>query len=435
MYQVESRSGYGGALGGFGAFGEGTITAERPSGGGNCTATERRFARSAIADPAAADVVNIDPRHSASGRGGIQLHRAAYGAYQRMKAAAERDGIPANLLTITSGYRSSATQRRLFEAAVRRYGSESAARRWVAPPGGSSHQTGRTVDLNLGLSNDSRNVPALRATMAYRWLVCNAHRFGFTPYSAEPWHWEYNPPAGATLEGYHGYGYYGETAPPFTCPAATLTALRTALGNPGLTVAQLQTALMEGLRRTSTALNTAATLLEAHPRTAAAATAFRSVFGVSPDTVPRWRTAAMRWRDLGELVATRLRSARRILDGGQIRFICFDTSDPDCGRLLSAGGSVTFAFTTPPDYRMTLCAQFWQWALSGNWTAVVSTLTHEAIHIFFHRLTSHNPDNRRAVGANPRGRTNSPYCYGLVTTRLNGFTPLQNDINRCSSSD
>ncbi len=429
MYQVESRSGYGGALGGFGAFGEGTITAERPSGGGNCTATERRFARSAIADPAAADVVTIDPRHSASGRGGIQLHRTAYGAYQRMKAAAERDGIPANLLTITSGYRSSATQRRLFEAAVRRYGSESAARKWVAPPGGSSHQTGRTVDLNLGLSNDSRNVPALRGTMAYRWLVCNAHRFGFTPYSAEPWHWEYNPPAGATLEGYrgygHGYGYYGETAPPFTCSTADLTSLRTSLRNPGLTLARLQALLMEGLRRTSAALDRAATLLEAHPRSATTIAKFRKVFNASPDTVPSWRTPAMRWRDLGELVAIRLRSARRILDGGQIRFSCLGGS----------GCTGAIAFTTPPDYQMTLCVSYWQRALNGDWPSIVSTLVHEAIHIFFHRLTSHRASNRRAVNANPSARSNAPSCYGFIVTELNGLPPDPLDTAACPGGD
>jgi hypothetical protein len=29
-------------------------------------------------------------------------------------------------------------------------------------------------------------------TRPYRWLVCNALRFGFTPYAAEPWHWEFH---------------------------------------------------------------------------------------------------------------------------------------------------------------------------------------------------------------------------------------------------
>jgi zinc D-Ala-D-Ala carboxypeptidase len=28
-------------------------------------------------------------------------------------------------------------------------------------------------------------------TPAYKWLVKNAHRFGFYPYFYEPWHWEF----------------------------------------------------------------------------------------------------------------------------------------------------------------------------------------------------------------------------------------------------
>jgi len=111
-----------------------------------------------------------------------------------MKAAAEADGIPPQLMTITSGYRGVAHQQRLWANALQRYGSPAAARRWVAPPGGSPHHTGRAVDLSLGLRNDSSNVPALRTTAAYKWLVCNAGRFGFTPYANEPWHWEYHPP-------------------------------------------------------------------------------------------------------------------------------------------------------------------------------------------------------------------------------------------------
>jgi LAS superfamily LD-carboxypeptidase LdcB len=28
-------------------------------------------------------------------------------------------------------------------------------------------------------------------TPTYRWLVANAHRFGFVNYPFEPWHWEW----------------------------------------------------------------------------------------------------------------------------------------------------------------------------------------------------------------------------------------------------
>src|SRR5688572_17894679 len=159
-----------------------------------CRAGERRI--HPVVEPPPSELVNVERRHG----GPRQLHRDAYAAYQRLKAAAEADGIPANLLTMTSGYRSVASQRALWEAALQKYGSPQAARRWVAPPGGSPHHTGRAIDFNLGGRNNSENVAQLRQTAAYRWLVCNASRFGFFPYAAEPWHWEYNPPAGATSQ-------------------------------------------------------------------------------------------------------------------------------------------------------------------------------------------------------------------------------------------
>jgi D-alanyl-D-alanine carboxypeptidase len=125
----------------------------------------------------------------------IRLHRLAARAWSALVAEARRAGLAAPLLSPTSGYRSRERQARLFARAVRRYGSREAARRWVAPPGASPHQSGRALDLYLGGRNDSSNVARLRTLPAYRWLAANARRFGFYPYEREPWHWEYNPPA------------------------------------------------------------------------------------------------------------------------------------------------------------------------------------------------------------------------------------------------
>lgn len=180
------------SLSGFAA----SITARDPRSNVQCSADERRI--HPIVEPSRAELVNVEARYLANPGQPRQLQRAAYEAYVRMKAAAEADGIAPRLLTVTSGYRSVARQRQLWEDAVRRYGSPQAARKWVAPPGGSAHHTGRAVDLWLGTANSSRNIAALRATAPYRWLVCNAARFGFFPYAVEPWHWEYNPPELAT---------------------------------------------------------------------------------------------------------------------------------------------------------------------------------------------------------------------------------------------
>lgn len=79
-------------------------------------------------------------------------------------------------LSVTSGFRSPERQAELFSAAVKKYGSEQAARKWVAPPGRSKHNHGVAADLggNLALLNDQ----FLRKYGLYR------------PMSYEPWHVE-----------------------------------------------------------------------------------------------------------------------------------------------------------------------------------------------------------------------------------------------------
>ena len=125
----------------------------------------------------------------------ISLHPAAAKAIDALINEARLDGIEHPLLLAVSGYRSIKTQKKLWERALKKYGSESAARKWVAKPGGSAHHSGRAIDFYLGGKNSSKNVNLLRTSDAYKWLEKNAIRFGFYLYPAEPWHWEYNPPS------------------------------------------------------------------------------------------------------------------------------------------------------------------------------------------------------------------------------------------------
>jgi hypothetical protein len=137
-----------------------------------------------------------------TGAGGktIQLHHLAAKAWDALAKAARADGIKSPLLLPTSGYRSVERQRQLWEEARKKHGTPENARKWVAPPGGSAHQTGRAIDFYLGGSNKSENVESLRTFPAYKWLVTNALRFGFYPYEREPWHWEYNPPSDSKMQ-------------------------------------------------------------------------------------------------------------------------------------------------------------------------------------------------------------------------------------------
>ncbi len=124
----------------------------------------------------------------------VPLHRLAASAWAALISAARMDGIAEPLLLPSSGYRSDQRQAKAWAKALKKYGTKELARKWVAPPGNSAHRTGRAIDCWLGLRNGSENVTKLRRQPAYQWLVKNASRFGFYPYSAEPWHWEYNPP-------------------------------------------------------------------------------------------------------------------------------------------------------------------------------------------------------------------------------------------------
>jgi hypothetical protein len=147
-------------------------------------------------DPAPGDLVTVRGVN-----GPVQLHRLAAQAWAALADAARAAGLREPLLLPVSGYRSSARQARLYQSALCRYGTPELARRWVAPPGSSAHQSGRAIDFYLGGRNASSNVAALRRTPAYLWLAGHAEIFGFYPYQAEPWHWEYNPPASQAAPG------------------------------------------------------------------------------------------------------------------------------------------------------------------------------------------------------------------------------------------
>lgn len=142
----------------------------------------------------------------------ISLEKKAADAVEDLIAAARSDGVAAPLLTPISGFRSPKRQEELWRRGMMKYAARLKAklgrdptpaevtaetRKWVAPPGNSSHQTGRAVDLNLGTPIRSEAAAAARLTVAWKWLDANAGRFGFVPYEPEPWHWEYNPTRGA----------------------------------------------------------------------------------------------------------------------------------------------------------------------------------------------------------------------------------------------
>lgn len=131
----------------------------------------------------------------------LKLERDTYTAYRRMIAAASKDlgkslrftrtGELADgerFLRIVSAYRSPE-----YQAELRRK-EPNAGRGALAKF--SAHGTGQALDLYVGgepVSTKDPNRLLQVESPAYKWLVKNAHKFGFYPYFYEPWHWEYVP--------------------------------------------------------------------------------------------------------------------------------------------------------------------------------------------------------------------------------------------------
>jgi hypothetical protein len=83
-------------------------------------------------------------------------------------------------IRITSGFRSQQLQERLFNDAVKKYGSESEASKWVLPKDISHHPWGIAIDVNY---------PGDRK--AVKWLEENGSTFGLCRvYENEWWHFE-----------------------------------------------------------------------------------------------------------------------------------------------------------------------------------------------------------------------------------------------------
>lgn len=146
-------------------------------------------------------VAVVSPKHPISKRyepknpGKHGLEEEVAEALAALTAAAKADGVK---LKVLSAYRSYAEQNRLLKAKIVEYGNEKLARRYVAEPGKSEHQTGLAVDLWDG---STRGV-AFRRTKAGKWLWKHAREYGFilryppgkekiTGYAYEPWHFRY----------------------------------------------------------------------------------------------------------------------------------------------------------------------------------------------------------------------------------------------------
>jgi LAS superfamily LD-carboxypeptidase LdcB len=151
------------------------------------------------------------------------LLRAANADLQTARAAGHADALRTMRITAASGYRGRAHQRRVWlgnfvgyyndtmearsriadgphsDAALRYMLEVFQIPKRVAAPGYSNHQSGIAIDFQqvrvrgqeVRNSTHSAAVAKWHPTWFFGWLQANAARFGFEPYTFEPWHWEY----------------------------------------------------------------------------------------------------------------------------------------------------------------------------------------------------------------------------------------------------
>lgn len=124
----------------------------------------------------------------------MQLRPGTLAAYRRMIAAARAEApeifARPEALKIFSAFRDPEADALRCETD----GNCDGLRRTLC----SAHRTGLALDLHVGMaaggdpaSTANANRLAQSRDPAYRWLVRNAHRFGFVNYAFEPWHWEW----------------------------------------------------------------------------------------------------------------------------------------------------------------------------------------------------------------------------------------------------
>ncbi|NCV79228.1 MAG: hypothetical protein EBW25_00260 [Actinobacteria bacterium] len=97
--------------------------------------------------------------------------------FKAAQAAAKKEG---QVLYIASGFRTLARQKVLFAQAVKKYGSEKEASKWVAPPMISHHPWGTALDINYP-----------DEPVGAGWLEVHGWKFGLCRvFKNEWWHFE-----------------------------------------------------------------------------------------------------------------------------------------------------------------------------------------------------------------------------------------------------
>lgn len=122
-----------------------------------------------------------------------KLNRYAAESFKTMREAAKSDGIDLKILPGVS-----ASDRDKTAADT---GCKKAANPWAVACFPNSHNLGLAVDLYMSTgaqkycgtcTQPMQNVVDMRQSVVHKWLILNAAKYGWHPFTHEPWHWEYN---------------------------------------------------------------------------------------------------------------------------------------------------------------------------------------------------------------------------------------------------
>lgn len=142
------------------------------------------------------DLETIDNKYFINGNTDVrELKKEAKEAFEKLSSDSIKNGTP---VYGQSAYRPYEMQRNLYNNAITTSGKNKADMD-TARPGHSEHQTGLAIDVS---SNKSGNMLTFGDTDSYRWMMDNAHKYGFIlrytkekenihGYINEPWHYRY----------------------------------------------------------------------------------------------------------------------------------------------------------------------------------------------------------------------------------------------------
>ena len=126
-----------------------------------------------------------------------RLNSEAYKAFKEMQQEALKQGYE---IFVDSSYRTYEYQERVFNKIASEKGLDH-AKKFVAIPGGSEHQTGLAIDIIFRRNNEMIEEQK-EEDPEIKWLFSHAHKFGFilrypkgkeeiTGFNFEPWHFRY----------------------------------------------------------------------------------------------------------------------------------------------------------------------------------------------------------------------------------------------------